>query len=161
MRKQLLKNPYLSFPLAVAGATALIIVWSTTQSDRSSGNQPFLVLLLLSPLAAAVYSGLIRKDATWLRRIGTWVGTMALGFFSAVAVFALAQMAFPPPRVASNNYNSSHFRYSDYAREARQRTIAAGQKAVDQMLYTLDAEPVLLSDLWSERPIVLEFGAVT
>jgi len=41
------------------------------------------------------------------------------------------------------------------------RGIVAGDCAVDCELYTLDGDTVRLADLWSERPIVVEFGSIT
>ena len=161
MKKRILQNPYMVFPLGVALVMVLLTGWAFTQGDREVINQPFLALLLLLPLLAAGYSVWVRKNESWLRRIKAWVGTTALGLAAAIFVFALSGMLIPVRRVPIADYNSRHFRFSDYVRAAQQKLVTAGDKAVDETLYTLDEQAVKLSDLWKQRPIVIEFGAVT
>ena len=161
MKKRSLQNPYIVFPCVVALVMALLTGWAFTQGDRDTINQPFVALLLLLPLLAAGYSVWSRKNESWFCRIKTWVGTTAFGWGAAIFVFALSGMLIPVRVVPTANYNSGHFRYSDYARAARQKVVTAGEKAVDETLYTLEEKPVRLSDLWKERPVVIEFGAVT
>lgn len=61
---------------------------------------------------------------------------------------------------ADHGYNYDRFRYSHYAGKI-ERDVDAGDEAVDATLHTLDGGSVELSELWSERPVVLEFGSVT
>lgn len=154
--KRILGNPYLAFPLGVALAMALAVAWSLTQSDRVVINQVFLGFLFLLPLLAAVFAFLVRQ--AWLRRITTWLATTALGLISAYVVFLASGVVFPYKSVPVYNY--PHFHYSSYAMGGARR-VNSGELARDGTLYTLKGDPVRLSDLWKERPIVIEFGSVT
>ena len=158
MRK-IIHNPYLAFPLGTALAMALVAGWSLVQSDRLVINEAFLVFLLLLPLLAAGYSLIVGTRASWFRRILTWVGTSALGIIAAFSVFLTSSAVFAYTSVPVYNY--AHFDYSDYGMRRAERRMSAGGKALDGTLYTLEGNEVRLSDLWKERPIVVEFGSVT
>lgn len=57
-------------------------------------------------------------------------------------------------------YNYDHFRFGYYT-AAREDHARAGERAPDGELVDLDGRSVRLSSLWSERPLVLEFGSIT
>ncbi len=156
--KKITRNPYLAFPLGTALAMALVVGWSLTRSDRLVINETFLVFLLLLPLLAAVYSLIVRARASWVRWIMTCAGTTALGFIAAFAVFVASGVLFPYKSVPIYNYPRFHYSYYLTGEERRVNT---GEEALDETLYTLEGNEVRLSDLWKERPIVVEFGSVT
>ncbi len=156
--KQMARNPFLVFPLSVALAMALAVAWSLTQDDRLVINQVFLVFLLVIPLLAAGYSVIVRARVSWFRRILTWVGTTALGIIATFVVFFASGILIPYERISVYNY--PHFHYSYYL-EGAERRVTAGDEALEETLYTLEGNEVRLSDLWVERPIVVEFGSFT
>lgn len=57
-------------------------------------------------------------------------------------------------------YNYDHFRFGYYT-SAREGHARAGEAAPDAELVDLDGGTVRLSSLWSERPLVIEFGSIT
>jgi len=156
--RRILENPFLAFPLGVALAMALGVAWSLTQDDRLVINEIFVVFLLGVPLLAAVYSLIVGARASWVRRVMTWVGTAALGIIATFVVFFASGILIPYKRVSVYNY--PHFHYSYYLAGAERR-VSAGDEALEETLYTLEENPVKLSDLWKERPIVFEFGSIT
>lgn len=52
-------------------------------------------------------------------------------------------------------------RFEDFDHESRERKVDAGDEAVDGTLYQTDGTEIQLSSLWSEQPVVLEFGSIT
>ena len=157
--KRILHNPYVVFPLGSALAVALIVGWSFMLSDRLDANVAFPVFFLLLPLLAALYSFRGRAHASRSRWIGRWLGTTVLGFLAALVVFTAADVLFPyKPSPGYYNFTRSH--YAHYLHGAERR-VSAGDKALEETLYTLEGDGVRLSDLWKERPIVVEFGSAT
>ncbi len=156
--KRITRNPYLAFPLGAALAMALVVGWSLLQSDRLVINEAFLVYLLLLPLLAATYSLIVRARASWVRWIMTCVGTTALGYIAAFAVFVASGVLFPYESVSVYNYPRFHY---SYYLSGEERRVTPGGEALDETLYSLAGDEVRLSDLWKERPIVVEFGSVT
>lgn len=68
----------------------------------------------------------------------------------------------------TDTYNYAHF--DEYVASGREREefaafwedLRAGDRAPDAALIQLeDAEPVRLSELWRDRPLVVEFGSFT
>lgn len=156
--RRIMGNPYLIFPLGAALVVAALVSWSFLQGDGPSVNTPFLVFVLLLPLIAALYSfskGVRARGGWWIVR---WFGTTVLSVLASVAVL-FASMIFIPAK-ANEAYNYVHFKFASYG-SGEQRRVKVGGEALDATLYTLDENKVRLSDLWKERPIVLEFGSVT
>lgn len=58
------------------------------------------------------------------------------------------------------SYNYRHFRFTTYGADV-DRNASAGRPAVDGCVSTLDGDEIQLSQLWQERPIVIEFGSIT
>jgi len=156
--KALVENPFLAFPVGVALAMALGVAWSLGQNDRLVVNEIFVVYLLALPLLAAGYSFFVAAGTSWPRRLGTWVGTAVLGSVAAFVVFFASGILIPYQRVSVYNY--PHFHYSYYLAGAERR-VTSGGKALDETLYTVEGNQVQLAGLWTERPIVVEFGSVT
>lgn len=157
--QRITRNPFLAFPLGVALAMVLSVAWSLTQDDRLVVNQIFVVFLMVIPLLAAVYSLMIGAGTSWSRRILTWVGTAALGSLAAFIVFFGSGLLIPYD--STPVYNYPHFHYSDYVAGGQEQRVASGGQALDETLYTLEGNEVNLADLWTERPIVVEFGSIT
>lgn len=61
--------------------------------------------------------------------------------------------------VEAGRYNYRHFRLP--ADGHVERGVDAGDRAPDATLSTVDGEPVALSELWHDRPAVVEFGSIT
>ncbi len=156
--KRIARNPYLGFPLGVALAMGLAVAWSLTHEDRLVVNQIFVVSLLVIPLSAAGYFFIVGARASWFRRILTWVGTSALGIMAAFVVFFASGIVIPYS--SASVYNYPHFHYSYYLR-GEQRQVTAGDVAVDETLRTVEGNVVSLSELWKDKPIVVEFGSIT
>ena len=57
-------------------------------------------------------------------------------------------------------YNYHQFRFWP-ASDGIQRGVHAGEQAADATLQTLEGEPIQLSDLWDDGPVVVEFGSIT
>ena len=158
--RRIIHNPFLGFPLSVALAMVLAVAWSLTRDDRLVINQIFLVVLMVIPLSAAAYSFfIVRARASWFRRLATWVGTVALGSIVAFGVFLASGILIPYN--STPVYNYPHFHYAHYERGGTGQRVAAGDQAVEETLSTLEGNPVSLTDLWQERPIVVEFGSIT
>jgi len=60
-----------------------------------------------------------------------------------------------------DGYNYDQFSLAASDAENVKRGVEAGERAADATLATLDGESVRLSELWSERPAVVEFGSIT
>lgn len=154
--RRVVENPFLAFPLSVALAMTLAVAWSLRQNDRLVVNEIFVGFLLALPLLAAGYAVLVGER--WRRRLGIGIGTAVLGSGAAFAVFFASGILIPYQRVSVYNY--PHFHYSYYLAGAERR-VTSGGRALDETLYTLDGKQVQLADLWTGRPIVVEFGSVT
>lgn len=59
----------------------------------------------------------------------------------------------------ADRYNYRHFGIPEDGHV--ERGVGAGEQAPDATLSTLDGEPVTLSELWHDRPAVVEFGSIT
>jgi len=57
-------------------------------------------------------------------------------------------------------YNYRQFQFWP-ARDGIHRSVSAGDEVVNATLYTLEGEPVELSTLWTDGPVVVEFGSIT
>jgi hypothetical protein len=158
--RRIIRNPVLGFPLCVALAMALGVAWSLTRDDRLVINQIFLVVLALIPLSGAGYAIFIAKaGGSGFRKLVTWVGTVVLGGFAAFAVFFASGILLPYNSTPSYNY--AHFHYAHYIRGGTEQRVFAGDQAVEETLYNLEGNPVSLSELWRDKPIVVEFGSIT
>lgn len=60
---------------------------------------------------------------------------------------------------SDSEYNFDLF--EDFDHESRERKVDAGDEAVDGTLYQTDGKEIQLSSLWSDQPVVLEFGSIT
>lgn len=58
------------------------------------------------------------------------------------------------------DYNYRHFSVSHYF-DGDRRRVRAGETAPSATLETVDGDTVQLSDCWTERPVVVEFGSAT
>lgn len=58
-------------------------------------------------------------------------------------------------------YNYRHFGVGTAAMETLERRVSAGDSAPDATVYSLDGDPVDISALWTDRPLVVEFGSFT
>jgi peroxiredoxin len=58
-------------------------------------------------------------------------------------------------------YDYPHFAFAHYTSGQEQRRVEVGRPAIDETLYDLDGNPVALSSLWNQRPIVVEFGSIS
>lgn len=156
--KQMMHNPYWAFPLGAVVAMTFLVGWSLGMSDRLAANNAFAVFFLLLPLLAALYcfSGWARASKG--RWIVKWLGSTVLGLLASVAVL-FASLALIPFQVRAE-YNYPHFNVATYPNRGGQ-IARAGGTAPDGTLYTLEEDPLRLSDLWKERPIVVEFGSIT
>ena len=156
--KQMARNPYWAFPLGAVVAIAILVGWSLLRSDRLAANNAFAVFSLLLPLLAGLYcfSGWARASGG--RWIVKWLGTSVLGLLASWVVL-LASLALIPFQ-ARAAYNYPHFNVAAYPSRGGQLA-RAGEKAPDATVYTLEGTEVRLSDLWKERPVVMEFGSIT
>ena len=156
--RRIVNNPYLLLPLGGAVVMALLVVWSLLLRDRLAANNLYAVFVLLLPVLSAVYcfSGRVRASAG--RRVLKWLGSTVLGVLASVIVM-FAAMALIPLK-AGAAYNYPHFYPGTYPRAEGQRATAGGQ-APDETLYTIGGDAISLAGLWTERPIVIEFGSVT
>ncbi|MCL7417041.1 MAG: hypothetical protein M8354_04285, partial [Halalkalicoccus sp.] len=59
-----------------------------------------------------------------------------------------------------DDYNYRRFRFWP-ADQGIDRGVTSGTEAPDATVYTLEGNPVELSGLWEDRPIVIEFGSIT
>lgn len=66
-----------------------------------------------------------------------------------------------PDAGGRGDYNYEHFTLSASGADDIQRGVSAGERAANASLTTLDGETVTLSELWTERPVVVEFGSIT
>lgn len=161
--KRIADSPYLVFPLGAAVAMALLVGWSLLQSDRLVLNDAYPIFFLLLPLLAAVYCFLGRGRAgggarIWDRGAVKWLGATVLGLAGALIVWVASGFI---PYQAGPEYNYPRFHYGYSVRSAALQQVSAGGQARDATLYTLEENQVALSDLWRERPIVVEFGSIT
>jgi hypothetical protein len=158
MMKRIANSPYLLFPLGAAVVMALLVGWSLLLSDRLAVNNLYAVFLLLLPVLSAVYcfSGQLRASGG--RRVVKWVGSTVLSELVSVIVLFAAMALIPVKARAAYNY--PHFYPGTYP-GAREQIARAGGKAPDETLYTLQGDAVSVAGLWTERPIVIEFGSVT
>jgi hypothetical protein len=156
--KRVTRNPYLIFPLGAALVMAALACLSFIRGEAPGIDASSVGFLVLLPLIAAAYSflnGEGAKAGPWILR---WLGTTILGIVaSVVTLFASIILIPPPPHEA---YNYAHFHFASYE-SGQQRHVSVGEQALDETLSTLEQTTVGLSDLWKERPIVLEFGSVT
>jgi len=156
--KRILSSPYVMFPLGAALAMAGLVGLSLLRGNRLGVNTPFVVFLAALPLVAALYSssqGVHARGGWWIVR---WAGTTCIGLLTSIAVLLGSMIVIPPG--AYEAYNYAHFNFASYESGAERR-VRVGAKALDATLFTLEEQQVRLSDLWMERPIVLEFGSVT
>jgi len=156
-------NPYLVFPLGAALGMALVVGCSFLLSDRLLFNDAFPLFFLLIPLAAAVYSFLGRAPATgrpkiWDRWVVKWLGSSVLGLTASFAVWFVSGFI---PYDGGQAYNYPRFHYVYSRRDAALQQVSAGDQARDATVYTLEGNPMGLSELWKEKPIVVEFGSIT
>lgn len=156
--KRIANNPYLLFPLGAAVSMALLVGWSLLLSDRLAANNLYAVFLLLLPVLSAVYCFSGRVRASGGRRVVKWVGSSILSELVSVIVLFAAMALIPVKARAAYNY--PHFYPGTYP-GAQGQIARAGGKAPDETLYTLQGDAVSLAGLWTERPIVVEFGSVT
>lgn len=160
--KRIMDNSYLAFTLGAALAMALLVGLSLLQSDRLVFNDAYPIFFLLLAPAAAVFSFLQRAGARgskniWDRWVVKWLGTTVLGLAGAFVIWSASSILIPYK--GGSGYNYPRFYFASYE-QARQR-VNAGYRALDETLYTLEGNKVELSDLWKERPIVVEFGSIT
>lgn len=156
-------SPYLTFPLGAALGMALVVGCSFLLSDRLLFNDAFPLFFLLIPLGAALYCFLSRAPASGRRKIGDrwvvkWLGTTVLGLAASFAVWFVSGFI---PYSGGTAYNYPRFHYVYSRRDAALQRVSAGDEARDATVYTLEGNPVGLSELWKEKPIVVEFGSIT
>jgi hypothetical protein len=137
---------------------ALLVGLSLLVSDRLAANNLYAVFILMLPVLSAVYcfSGRVRASAG--QRVVKWVGSTVLSVLASFIVLFAAMALIPLKARAAYNY--PHFFPGTYPR-AEGQIAKAGGKAPDETLYTLGGDAVSLAGLWTERPIVVEFGSVT
>jgi len=165
----------LMVPLGTVGMTILLEGWSFFQADPLVINQLFLALLLALPLWVALSLLLIprfwsgKPHTHWGLWILKWMGSTALAFMAALTVYVTWGMVLPyRTALASSShtdsqiaeYNYAHFGYGSYNR-GRERRVSPGEEALDETLFDLEGDSIQLSNLWRERPIVVEFGSIT
>ena len=173
--QSMMHGPYLMVPFGTVGITILLEGWSFFQADPLVINQLFLAFLLSLPLWVALSLLLIprfwsgKPHTHWGLWIFKWVGSTALAFMAALTVYMAWGVVLPyrttlasSPHIDSQiaEYNYAHFGYGSYSR-GKERRVAPGEEALDETLYDLAGNSVQLSDLWKERPIVVEFGSIT
>ena len=156
-------NPYWIFALGAALGMALLVGLSLLQSDRLVFNDAYPIFFLLLPAAAAAFSFLGRASASESTSIGDrwivkWLGTTVLGLAGSFAIWFASGFI---PYHGGPAYNYPRFHYVYYPQAAAMQRVSAGEKALDETLYTLEGNKVALSDLWKERPMVVEFGSIT
>lgn len=156
--KRIANSPYLLFPLGAAFVMALLVGWSLLLSDRLAANNLYAVFLILLPVLSAVYCFSGRVHASGGRRVVKWLGSSVLSELASVIVLFAAMALIPVKARAAYNY--PHFYPGTYPGAQRQLATGGG-KAPDETLYTLQGDAVSLAGLWTERPIVVEFGSVT
>ncbi len=156
--KRIANNPYLLFPLGAAVIMALLVGWSLLLNDRLDANNLYAVFLLLLPVLSAMYCFSGRVRASGGRRVVKWLGSSVLSELASVIVLFAAMALIPVKARAAYNY--PHFYPGTYP-GAQGQIARAGGKAPDETLYTLQGDAVSLAGLWTERPIVVEFGSVT
>jgi hypothetical protein len=142
---------------------ALVVGCSFLLRDRLLFNDAFPLFFLLIPVAAAVYSSLGRRRATgrpniWDRWVAKWLGSSVLGLTASFAIWFVSGF-IPYDGGLAYNYPRFHYVYS--RRDAALQQVSAGDQARDATVYTLEGNPLGLSELWKEKPIVVEFGSIT
>jgi len=155
--KRILASPHLLVPLAAVVVMALLVGLSLLLSDRLAANNLYAAFMLLLPVLSAVYCFRGRARAGAGRRIVNWLGSTVLSELASVIVL-FAGMALIP--VKAGAYNYPHFYPGTYP-HAEGQIAKAGGKAPDETLYSLQGDAVSLAGLWTDRPIVIEFGSVT
>jgi len=173
--KPIIDNPYLALPFGTSVMMILLETWSFFQSDPLVINQLFLVFLLSLPVLVAFYLAVAPRlwDIKIRAGMGYWVLRWIASTFLVLVVALTVYLAWGfvlPYRTALTSstltdtkiatYNYLHFGYSSYDR-GKQRRVAAGKKALDKTLYDLTGNTIQLSQLWKEKPIVVEFGSIT
>lgn len=88
----------------------------------------------------------------------SWLGGNAVGLVLVVILFVGFHSLIPAE--TGRVYNYPHFGFSSYV-EGQQRSVAEGEQALDAVLFDGAGDLVLLSSLWSRKPIVVEFGSIT
>jgi hypothetical protein len=156
--QRITRNPYLIFPLGAAASMAGLVILSLLRDDPLSVNIPFVAFLALVPLVAGWYFFSTRSRAKRGWWILHWLGTAVLGVLATGFVLFGSLILIPPGPYEAYNY--AHFNFAAYDSVSGQR-VSVGGEALDATLYTLEEDNVKLSDLWAERPIVLEFGSLT
>jgi len=162
--RRITQNPYLAFPLGAVIAMTLLLGLSFTQSDPLLFNDAYPVFFLLLPAVAAWYCFLSRSRTSgetkfWDRWAVKWFGTTALALAASSAVWLASSLLIrygPGPE-----YNYPRFSFAAAYEDGSEQRVDAGGVALDKTVYTLEGNAMRLSDLWSERPIVIEFGSIT
>jgi hypothetical protein len=155
--KRIMYSPFLLLPLGAVVVMVLLAGSSLLLSDRLAANNLYAVFLILLPVLSAVYCFSGRVQGSAGLRVVKWLGSTALSVLASVVVI-FASMALIP--VKAGAYNYPHFYPGTYPHAEGQRAMAGG-KAPDESLYTLQGDAISLAGLWTERPIVVEFGSVT
>ncbi len=160
----LLAHPYGVAMAAGFGSAVVLELLSRSWKDPGFVSTVFFgVALVLQAVVAAfilalTFSG--RVLAVWPGLwFGQWVLLGLLTFCSGYGVRSFFAYVLRSSR--SRSYNYPHFMYEYYVPEPCPAETRAGTRIVDVSVLDLDGEERSLSALYSQGPIVIEFGSIS